>query len=199
MYPGSELGWSELAGGAVPFTISLDFFRYYVFRDPNWDYHTRPVNYDSDVALADSSVNAPVNAVDPHLGAFFDHGGKLLLIDGWNDNAVPPKVAINYYRAVLATVGANKVEKSMRFFMVPGMQHGAGTNGPENFDFDSLALLTHWREDGVVPNQLIVNHYRNGVLVGHRLVCQYPLIAYYKGSGNTEDPSNFTCAPSKAH
>jgi len=40
-----------------------------------------------------------VNAVDPDLGKFFARGGKLLLVDGWNDTAVPPKVAINYYNA----------------------------------------------------------------------------------------------------
>ena len=38
LYPGSELGWGQLAGGAEPLGIPLDFFRYYVFQDPNWDH-----------------------------------------------------------------------------------------------------------------------------------------------------------------
>jgi hypothetical protein len=29
--------------------------------------------------------------------------------------------------------------------------------------------------------------------VGKRLVCQYPKVPTYKGSGNTEDPASFTC------
>jgi feruloyl esterase len=198
MYPGSELGWGALAGGAAPLGIPVEFFRYFVFRDPGWDYHTRPVNFDHDVALADSAQNAPVNAVDPDLNAFFDRGGKLLLIGGWNDNLVPPKVAVNYYHAVVAKVGARKVRASMRFFMVPGMQHGPGTQGPENFDFDALQLLTQWREHGIAPDRLIVAHYRNGHKLGSRLVCQYPLIAYYNGSGDTEDAANFSCRASAA-
>lgn len=196
MYPGSELGWGLLAGGDKPLGIPVDFFRYYVFRDPKWDYHTRPINFDSDVALSDTARNAPVNAVDPDLNAFFDHGGKLLLIGGWNDNQVPPKVAVNYYRAVLAKLGRHKVQQSMRFFMIPGAQHGPGTRGPENFEFDALALLTRWREEGVAPDELIVTHYRDGMAVGKRLVCQYPLIAYYNGSGDSEDPASFHCARS---
>lgn len=193
MYPGSELGWGLLAGGAAPIGIPVEFFKYYVFRDPRWDYKTRPVNFDSDVALADSPVNLPVDAVDPNLKAFFDRGGKLLLIDGWNDNQVPPKVAVNYYKSVVAKLGAKKVKASMRFFMVPGMEHGPGTNGAENFNFDALALLTSWKENGVAPDQLIVAHYKDGAAAGKRLVCQYPQIAFYKGSGSTEDPANFDC------
>ena len=196
MFPGSELGWGSLAGGAAPIGIPVEFFKYYVFRDPSWDYKTRPVNFDSDVALADAPVNLPVDAVNPDLNAFFDRGGKLLLIDGWNDNQVPPKVAVNYYKAVVAKVGAKKVKKSMRFFMVPGMEHGPGTNGAENFNFDALALLTQWKENGIVPDELIVTHYKDGTEAGKRLVCQYPKIAFYKGSANPEDPASFDCRAS---
>jgi feruloyl esterase len=193
MFPGSELGWGALAGGVTPLGIPLEFFKYYVFRDPAWDYKARPVNFDSDVALADTRVNAPVNAVDPNLNAFFDRGGKLLLVDGWNDNQVPSKVAINYYKAVVAKVGMKKVKQCMRFFMVPGMQHGPGTNGPENVNFDALTLLANWKENSVAPDQLIVMHFKDGVDIGKRLVCQYPQIAIYRGSGNTEDPASFDC------
>ena len=193
MYPGSELGWGALAGGAAPLGIPVEFFKYFVFRDPNWDYKTRPVNFDSDLTLADRPENAPVNSVNPDLGAFFAHGGKLLLVDGWADNQVPCKVAVNYYHAVVAKLGAKKAKESMRFFMVPGMQHGPGTTGPDNFTFDALALLTDWKENGKVPDHLIVNHYKDGQEAGQRLVCQYPQIAMYKGSGNIEDPASYKC------
>ena len=35
--------------------------------------------------------------------------------------------------------------------------------------------------------------FKNGKEVGKRLVCQYPQVAMYKGSGNTEDPASFMC------
>ena len=109
MYPGSELGWAQLAGGDAPLGIPVEFFRYYVFRDPKWDFKTRPVDFDNDVPLADRPEIQPVNAVDPDLRAFFGRGGKLLLVDGWADTAVPPKVAINYYKNVVAKTGATSI------------------------------------------------------------------------------------------
>ena len=193
LYPGSELGWGQLAGGDQPLGIPVEFFKYYVLRDPSWDYKTRPINFDSDVTASDRPEIQPVNAVNPDLSKFFARGGKLLLVDGWNDTAVPPKVAINYYNAVVSKLGAKTVKESMRFFMVPGMGHGPGTTGAENFNFDALALIEQWKERGMAPDQLIVSHYKNGMEVGRRLVCQYPQIALYKEGGSPEDPASYTC------
>jgi len=193
MYPGSENGWAQLAGGEQPLGIPLDFFKYYVYKDPKWDYKTQPINFDRDLALADRPEVAPVNAVDPDLRKFFARGGKLLLVDGWSDTSVPPKVAMNYYRAVVAKTGAKPVKDSMRFFMVPAMGHGPGTNGEENFNYDALGVVEAWKQTGKAPEELTFDHYKNGMMVGKRLVCQYPKVSTYKGSGNTEDPASFVC------
>jgi feruloyl esterase len=193
LYPGSELGWAQLAGGAEPLGIPVDFFRYYVFQDPNWDYKTRHLNFDSDVALADRAEIAAVNAVDPDLSKYFARGGKLLLVGGWGDASVPPAVAVNYYNAVLAKTGETETRASMRFFMVPGMGHGLGSAGAENFNVDTLGLIEAWKKTGKAPEQLVVSHYKNGVEVGKRLVCPYPEIAQYRGIGSGEDPANFEC------
>jgi len=192
LFPGSELGWGQLAGGEQPLGIPVEFFKYYVFRDPNWDYKTRPINFDSDVTASNRPEIQPVNAVDPDLGRFFARGGKLLLVDGWADTAVPPKVAINYYNAVVKKLGEKRVKESMRFFMVPGMGHGPGTNGAENFNFDALGLIEQWKENGRAPDQLIVTHFKDGKQVGTRLVCQYPRTAIYKG-GDAEDSASYSC------
>ena len=193
LYPGSELGWAQLAGGAQPLGIPIDFFKYYVFKDPNWDYNKRPLNWDSDVALAERAEVAPVNAVDPDLRKFFDRGGKLLLVGGWNDASVPPKVAIDYYKKVVAKVGPRDAQESIRFFMVPGMGHGPGTNGVENFNYDPLATIELWKQSGKAPETLVMTHYKDGMEVGKRIACRYPRVPIYKGSGNTDDPASFMC------
>jgi feruloyl esterase len=192
LFPGSELGWGQLAGGDQPLGIPVEFFTFYVLRDPKWDYRTRPINYDADVAASDRAEIQPVNAVDPDLRRFFARGGKLLLVGGWNDAAVPPKVAINYYNRVVAAVGERQARASMRFFMVPGMGHGPGTGGAENFNFDALSLIEQWKEHNIVPERLEVGHFKDGKQVGARLVCPYPQIAFYRG-GNAEDPASFEC------
>ena len=124
---------------------------------------------------------------------FFGRGGRLLLVDGWNDASVPPKVAINYYNRVVATLGEAPVREAMRFFMVPGMGHGPGMAGPDNFDFDPLSLIEQWKEKGAAPDQLVVTHCKDGTRIGSRLVCRYPQVAFYKAGQNPEDPSGFEC------
>ena len=42
LLPGSELNWGLIAGAPEPFFIPLDFYRYYVFKDPDWDHRSRP-------------------------------------------------------------------------------------------------------------------------------------------------------------
>ena len=64
---------------------------------------------------------------------------------------------------------------------------------PDNFNFDALGLIEQWKENGKAPDQLIVSHFKDGMEVGKRLVCQYPQIAMYKGSGNQEDSASYSC------
>jgi len=94
---------------------------------------------------------------------------------------------------VAAGLGAKRVAESMRFFMVPGMGHGPGTNGAENFNFDALSLIEQWKEHGTAPDQLIVDHFKDGKKVGTRLVCQYPQVATYKGTGDVESSASYSC------
>jgi feruloyl esterase len=192
-FMGSELGWRTLAG-AEPFPNSVDFFKWVVFADPNWNYKTRPVNYDSDVALANRPENLVINGTDPNIEPFIRRGGKLLMIEGWADATIAPGAAVDYYDAVLKRLGNTpQVRDSIRLFMVPGMGHCLGTTGAQAFDYDSLKAVEDWKQTGKAPDQIVVTRYKDGKEVGKRLVCSYPQVAVYKGSGSSDDAANFTC------
>jgi len=94
---------------------------------------------------------------------------------------------------VVAKTGAQATREFMRVFMVPGMGHGVGKTGAKNFYVDTLAVIERWKQSGQAPNQLVVSHYKDGKEVGQRLVCQYPQIAFYKGTGNPEAAASFEC------
>jgi feruloyl esterase len=66
-------------------------------------------------------------------------------------------------------------------------------NGAENYDVDTFKILQQWKQGGSAPDQLIATHYQNGKPAGKRLVCAYPQVAVYKGSGAADDAANFTC------
>jgi len=198
MPPGGELGWEEMAGD-TPYPFAVPFFRDQVFRDPNWDYRTHPVNFAGDVDLADSPQNLPINATNPDLGKFIDRGGKLLLMGGWNDHTLGPGNNVHYYETVLARMGARRVRNAVRLFMVPGMDHclgdGYGPNArfPTDYsvEFDPNAAMKQWKATGEAPDRIIVS--TKGKEERNRLVCAYPNVAQYKGTGSTSDPMNFFC------
>src|SRR5262249_10603073 len=122
--PGSENGWGDFSEGPEPGVVA-SHFKYLVFRNPNWDF--RSLNFDSDVALADKLDNGVITATDPNLKEFFAVRGKLLLYHGWSDGMIAPQNTINYYSQVAdAMGGTDKMENSIRLFMVPGMGHCFG-------------------------------------------------------------------------
>ena len=93
--------------------------------------------------------------------------------------------------------------------MVPGMQHCGGGSGTNSFgqipafsgdpDQDMEAALEHWVEKGTAPERIVAAKRMSDFdpaspAVRTRPLCAYPTIAHYKGSGSTDDASNFTCA-----
>lgn len=91
-------------------------------------------------------------------------------------------------------MGTEKVDASYRLFMVPGMNHCGGGDGPNKFDM--LGPLEAWRESGKAPSAVVASHATGAVVDQTRPLCAYPEVAKYKGSGNTDDAANFVCSRS---
>ncbi len=191
--PESELGW-EFKAGPQPNPMAISYWRYVVFKDPNWDYKT--FNFDSDVALGDRIAKDILNATNPELHSFFGHGGKLLQYHGWSDPAISPRNSINYYQSVLDKMGgASKVNESYRLFMIPGMDHCGFGDGPDQID--PIAVLEQWVEKGKAPDRIIASRVRDGKTDRTRPLCPYPQVATYKGTGSADDAANFSCSVPK--
>ena len=189
MPPGGELTWNALAGGPQPFSIPVEFFKYFVYSDPNWDWKT--IDFDRDVAAIDEKYAKLMNATDPNLKSFRDRGGKIIMYHGWNDQLIAPLNSINYYNSVSKAMGANNTDDFFRLFMAPGMLHCAGGPGPNTFD--AVAALEQWVEQGAKPDSLLASHATNGVIDRTRPLCPYPQVAVYKGSDSIDEAKNFVC------
>ena len=183
--PGGELQFASLKNVPTQPGGGWDSIRILGHQDANYDFHK--FDLDSDVALADKS------GIDAHtydLSAFQNHGGKLLLYHGWADPGIAPGNTVNFYEGVLATMG-NHQDDWLRLFMMPGMLHCAGGPGPDQFN--KMAAIERWREDGKAPEQIVASHVTNGQVDMTRPLCPYPRVAVYKGSGSTNDAGNFSC------
>ena len=105
----------------------------------------------------------------------------------------------------------DKTQAFYRLFMVPGMGHCGGGPGPNQFgqtggdgdtDHDVVVALEQWVEKGAAPKRIVATKYvdndrAKGVEMT-RPLCVYPKAAKYKGTGDTNDASNFICADTAA-
>jgi feruloyl esterase len=111
---------------------------------------------------------------------------------GWTDPLIAPENSINYFTSVLDNMGgASKAGNSIRLFMVPGMDHCGGGEGPNVFD--SLSVIEQWVEKGNPPNQIVASHLAGGQADRTRPLCTYPQVARYNGSGSIDAAANFVC------
>jgi feruloyl esterase len=164
----------------------IDTVRIWAFQDPNYDWRT--FDLDRDLPIIDRKIGF-VDATDPDLQKFKAHGGKLLLYAGWADTLITPKNTVNYYESVVKTMGTGNAADFVRLFMVPGMGHCSGGDGPDRFD--TIGTLEQWREKDVAPATIPATNRTSGL---SRPLCAYPQYAKYKGAGDLKDAANWACA-----
>jgi hypothetical protein len=177
------------------FPFSSDWVRYYLTQNPQFDWTTiTPAAYQ---LLWDQSVEQyriVIGTDNPDLTAFRDRGGKTIIWHGWSDQLIPADGTIDYYKRVQRQMGgAKKTSEFARFFLAPGVAHCAGGPGPQPTGV--LDALLTWVEDGKAPETLTATRRdQTGAVTRSRPLCQYPLVAKYKGSGSTDDAANFVCS-----
>lgn len=148
------------SGGLPPLPVQM--FGNVVHRDENWD----PGSFDIAADLPAARRAFPMmDARDPDLSAFAGRGGKLLLYHGWLDASVQPQSTIEYYEKLTQSSGSIAGDFA-RLYMVPGMHHCRGGQGPDRFGAsedrgptgdagsDMLAALIAWVERSQAPGRI---------------------------------------------
>jgi feruloyl esterase len=195
--PGSEALWAWYA--SPYFNLGTNYFRNVVMNDPEWD--PAAFDVDADLARAERADGGATAATDPDLSAFVASGGKLIIYHGTTDGLIPFGNSVNYYEAVFKELGENAVQDSVKFYLVPGMDHCFGGEGA--FVVDWLTAMEEWVEQGRTPDVLDAAH--PPAMPGPpgappaqsqpftRPLCAYPLVAKYMGNGDDADAANFEC------
>jgi feruloyl esterase len=173
-------------------------------------------DFDRDYPRLKSELAPILDATDPDLTAFNARGGKLILWHGWADPALPPEHTIDYFQAVRTRLGPERTSRSIRLFMIPGMQHCIGGPGANSFGqltspvqpadphADVAAALERWVEGNAAPEELIGHHATNpfaGALDWRQadphkeyLLCAYPRVAVLKANRDPAMASSYRCA-----
>ncbi|MFC3052127.1 tannase/feruloyl esterase family alpha/beta hydrolase [Kordiimonas pumila] len=180
---GDKLTYSQQCGG--------DYLRFMAFpesKEPGWHWRT-DFNWERDKELL-KDIGDMWDVNDPDFSAFRDAGGKMIIIHGWADSAIPAEASIVWYDKVSNAMGGrDAVADFARMFLMPGADHCDGGVGFESFD--ALKLLDDWVENGKAPDAMIAQQKVDGEVVRERPVYPYPLEAKYKGEGSIDVPQNF--------
>lgn len=132
------------------------------------------------------------------LRGFLQKGGKMIIYHGYSDPVISPYRTVWYYGDLARQEGGyRELQKQVRLFMVPGMEHCSNGVGPNKFD--TISALENWVEHGAAPDAIIATKYTNDVIGQPVLrtmpLCKYPEAAHYAGTGDVNNAANWSCLP----
>ncbi|MFP1850682.1 tannase/feruloyl esterase family alpha/beta hydrolase [Lonsdalea quercina] len=222
--PGSELSW---AGVFVPqnandtpssATIALEALKNVIFeKNPGSDYTLKDLSFTTET-FAELHALHPLNdATNPDLSDFKAAGGKLIIWHGWSDPHISPLNSIAYHEALGKTLGAVQRNAFERLYLLPGLYHCSGGDGPSLVDF--LTPMLNWVEQGVAPGSVVTWQAAQEETSGFgqptqgdntqsalkletisstaasRPVFPYPYYAVYSGQGDENVASSYVSKP----
>ncbi|MBQ4810098.1 tannase/feruloyl esterase family alpha/beta hydrolase [Pseudoalteromonas luteoviolacea] len=196
---GSEVEWM---GWVAPQLAQLKPFHYYAATEYlkyiaypealHVDYNWRDFSYE-DEAERLAEISKMIDADDPDLRAFKNRGGKMLVLHGWADAAIPAYATIDWYERVDDFMASQKqeVRDFSRLFLLPGVIH-CGVDGPGNATFDAMKALEEWVIGGVAPDSLLTQKENaQGEVIRAQPVFPYPIQAVYDGKGDPNKAASF--------
>jgi hypothetical protein len=193
-FPGFPVGaeaaldpWFATDGQTISRRFMETFFQYMVTPGREIDWTTFDIEKSIDQLR---SISTLLDATDPDLGRFRDRGGKILMYYGWADQALNPRMGLDYFERMRATMGERTAD-FFRLFMMPGVYHCTGGPGPDRADF--ITALVRWVEQGAAPERIVASKREKDAVVRTRPLCSYPKAAAYTGTGPAEDQQSYEC------
>jgi hypothetical protein len=188
--------------GPLPLVFPLQWWPYWVFQNPAFDWHTL-TEKTFDQAFRDSELKfrQVIGTDNPDLSAFKRHGGKMITYHGLADGLIMSRGTYNYYNNVTKAQGSlAETQKFYRFFPYPGNGHCGITSLGGNFQTNAPLIdlstsggpfqaLVNWVEHGVAPDTITASNAAGGT----RPICKYPDTLLYNGTGSIFSASSFKC------
>ncbi len=219
--PGSELLWQGVyVSDSADQQVFSDMIvgpvlRYLAFEPANPDMTLADLQFTTATLDRLRPRHPLFDATNPDLSAFQQAGGKLILWHGLADPHIAPANTLSLHQAMIGQMGAEAVAGFERLYLLPGVGHCGGGQGPSNLDL--LSAMLAWVEGGAAPDAILTGSTAetsgfgqpDGVEAkgGHaapldlgvaplpamtRPAYPYPHVAAYSGTGVIEDAANWT-------
>lgn len=209
LQPGAELSAFYIYLDGQPFPYTVDWFRYAILSNPNWDPTTFTL---ADATLADTLNLFNISTFDADLYAFKNAGGKILTYQGMQDQVITSDNSERYYKKLARTMNLppSDLDVFYRYFRISGMGHcmdgpGAWNIGqtysadPSSFEPEDNILLAmvDWVENGKAPEFVRGTKYVNDTAAlgveFRRKHCRFPARNRYVGPGKSTDENAWKC------
>ncbi len=171
LYPGgepygSELGWSawfvKPSGDrswpydTLTYQFAVNFSRYLAYRaDPPSSHLLSRFHFNLSSYRKLTALSGLYDATDPDLSSFASDGGRLIMYQGWADQAIPPFGTVAYYEAVADAAGGYEASQAFsRLYMIPAQYHCLDGGDPALAGADLLTPLIAWVQHGAPPGTL---------------------------------------------
>ncbi|MFU2319086.1 tannase/feruloyl esterase family alpha/beta hydrolase [Rahnella sp. PCH160] len=157
--PGSELAWEgvfvpeKTSDPIFSQMIALSSLKYMNYeKNPPENFTLKDVKF-TEAAFDELRKMHPLyDATNPDLTAFKAAGGKLIIWHGWADQHISPLNSVAYHQAVGNVMGAASRDQFERLYLLPGVHHCSGGEGPSLVDF--LTPMMNWVEKGAAPDNI---------------------------------------------
>jgi len=157
---GSELAWAGLyvpqANNQPLFSsmISMQAMQHLIFEnDPPADFKLADLEFTRETFDKLRARHPLYDATNPDLSAFAGRGGKLIIWHGWADQHISPLNSIAYHDALRRQMGAAKADSFERMYLLPGVYHCSGGEGPSLIDL--VTPIMTWVERGQAPDAIV--------------------------------------------
>jgi hypothetical protein len=171
LYPGgepygSELGWSawfvkpsgdrEWPQDTLTYQFATNFLRYLAYQtDPRSSYSLSQFRFSLSSYQKLIALSELYDATDPDLSSFAADGGRLIIYQGWADQAIPPFGTVAYYKAVVdASGGYGASQTFSRLYMIPAQYHCLAGGDPALAGANLLTPLINWVQHATPPGTL---------------------------------------------
>jgi feruloyl esterase len=171
LYPGgepygSELGWPawfvkpsgdrDWPQDTLSYQFATNFLRYLAYRtDPSSSYRLSQFHFTVSGYRQLTALAGVYDATDPDLSSFAAAGGRLIIDQGWADQAIPPFGTVAYYKAVVDAAGGYPASQAFsRLYMIPAQYHCLAGGDPALAGADLLTPLIDWVQHGTPPGTL---------------------------------------------
>jgi hypothetical protein len=147
-------------------------------------------------------ISQVLDSTNPDLSAYYQRGGKLIVVIGTNDTLASPGSQLDYYQAVIGKLGQAKVDAFARLYVIPQASHGlTGTAYTTDGEgkateaaripnvWDRVGVLMDWVENNNAPGKQVTLTADDRSMP----MCSYPAYPKYTG-GSVKAASSYTCA-----